>query len=36
MNLILQYFITPYTNGRTEGTNHRLRIIKRLMYGYRS
>jgi transposase len=33
---ILQYFITPFTNGRTEGTNHKIKNIKRRAYGYRN
>lgn len=33
---ILQYFKTPYTNGRTEGTNHKIKNIKRRAYGYRN
>ncbi|WLR42299.1 ISL3 family transposase [Bacillus carboniphilus] len=32
---ILQYFLSPYTNGRTEGTNHKIKNIKRRAYGYR-
>jgi transposase len=35
-NQILQYFKTPYTNGRTEGTNHKIKNIKRRAYGYRN
>ena len=35
-NQILQYFHTPYTNGRTEGTNHKIKNIKRRAYGYRN
>lgn len=33
---ILQYFKTPYTNGRTEVTNHKIKNIKRRAYGYRN
>lgn len=33
---ILQYFKTPYTNGRSEGTNHKIKNIKRRAYGYRN
>ncbi|MFZ3591908.1 ISL3 family transposase, partial [Bacillus sp. DJP31] len=33
---IMQYFKTPYTNGRTEGTNHKIKNIKRRAYGYRN
>lgn len=33
---ILQYFKIPYTNGRTEGTNHKIKNIKRRAYGYRN
>jgi len=33
---ILQYFKTPFTNGRTEGTNHKIKNIKRRAYGYRN
>jgi transposase len=33
---ILQYFFSPYTNGRTEGTNHKIKNIKRRAYGYRN
>ncbi|MEI5908944.1 transposase, partial [Bacillus spongiae] len=32
---ILQYFLSPFTNGRTEGTNHKIKNIKRRAYGYR-
>lgn len=28
-----QAVISPYSNGITEGNNHRLKLIKRLMYG---
>lgn len=35
-NQILQYFITPFTNGRSEGTNHKIKNIKRRAYGYRN
>ncbi|WP_372459207.1 transposase [Alkalihalobacillus deserti] len=30
---ILHYFITGYTNARTEGTNHKIKNIKRRCYG---
>jgi transposase len=33
---ILQYFKALYTNGRTEGTNHKIKNIKRRAYGYRN
>ncbi|WP_243292135.1 ISL3 family transposase [Bacillus sp. FJAT-47783] len=33
---ILQYFFCPYTNGKTEGTNHKIKNIKRRAYGYRN
>lgn len=33
---IMQYFHTPFTNGRTEGTNHKIKNIKRRAYGYRN
>lgn len=33
---IMQYFKTPYTNGRTEGTNHKIKNIKRRAFGYRN
>jgi transposase len=33
---ILQYFFCPYTNGRTEGTNHKIKNMKRRAYGYRN
>src|SRR5690606_38046396 len=33
---ILQYFLTPYTNGRIEGTNHKIKNIKRRAYGFRN
>ena len=33
---ILQYFLSRYTNGRTEGTNHKIKNIKRRAYGYRN
>jgi transposase len=33
---ILQYFFSPYTNGKTEGTNHKIKNIKRRAYGYRN
>ena len=35
-NSILQFFKTPFTNGRTEGTNHKIKNIKRRAYGYRN
>lgn len=33
---ILQYFLSPHTNARTEGTNHKIKHIKRRAYGYRN
>jgi transposase len=33
---ILQYFLTPFTNGRIEGTNHKIKNIKRRAYGFRN
>jgi transposase len=33
---ILQYFKTKMTNGRTEGSNHKIKNIKRRAYGYRN
>lgn len=33
---ILQYFLTPYTNGRIEGTNHKIKNIKRRSFGFRN
>jgi hypothetical protein len=27
---------TPYTNGFFEGKNNRIKVVKRLAYGYRS
>src|SRR5690606_41795680 len=33
---ILQYFLTPYTNNRIEGTNHKIKNIKRRSFGYRN
>jgi transposase len=33
---ILQYFLTPYTNGRIEGTNHKIKNIKRRAFGFRN
>jgi transposase len=33
---ILQYFLTSYTNGRIEGTNHKIKNIKRRAYGFRN
>ncbi|MCM2534632.1 transposase [Neobacillus pocheonensis] len=32
----MQYFKTPFTNRRTEGTNHKIKNIKRRAYGYRN
>ena len=28
--------ITPYTNGPTEGINNKIKVIKRIAFGYRS
>lgn len=33
---ILQYFLTPFTNGRIEGTNHKSKNIKRRAFGFRN
>lgn len=33
---ILCYFKVSYTNARTEGTNHKIKNIKRRAYGYRN
>ncbi|OQP11991.1 hypothetical protein B1694_19040 [Geobacillus zalihae] len=33
---ILQYFLYPYTNARMEGSNHKIKNIKRRAYGYRN
>ena len=33
---ILNYFDYPYTNGFVEGKNNRIKVIKRLAYGYRN
>lgn len=33
---ILNYFDHPYTNGFLEGKNNRIKVIKRVAYGYRS
>ncbi|HEY8543062.1 ISL3 family transposase [Neobacillus thermocopriae] len=33
---VLQYFLTPFTNGRIEGTNHKIKNIKRRAYGFRN
>jgi transposase len=33
---ILNYFEVGLTNGRTEGTNHKIKNIKRRAYGYRN
>jgi transposase len=33
---ILQYFLTPFTNGRIEGTNHKIKNIKRRAFGFRN
>ncbi|GGK32663.1 hypothetical protein GCM10010965_26940 [Caldalkalibacillus thermarum] len=33
---ILAYFRLPYTNARTEGTNHKIKNLKRRAYGYRN
>ncbi|OQP01041.1 hypothetical protein B1689_06250, partial [Geobacillus sp. 44C] len=32
----LSYFLCPYTNARIEGTNHKIKNIKRRAYGYRN
>ena len=33
---ILNYFDFPYTNGFLEGKNNRIKVIKRVAYGYRN
>jgi len=33
---ILHYFDHPYTNGFVEGKNNRIKVIKRIGYGYRN
>lgn len=33
---ILNYFDYPYTNGYLEGKNNRIKVIKRVAYGYRN
>jgi transposase len=33
---ILNYFYHPYTNGFLEGKNNRIKVIKRVAYGYRN
>lgn len=33
---ILNYFDSPYTKGFLEGKNHRIKVIKRMAYGYRN
>lgn len=33
---ILNSFTVPYTNGFTEGCNNRVKVIKRISYGYRN
>ena len=33
---ILNYFDHPYTNGFLEGKNNRIKVIKRVAYGYRN
>lgn len=33
---ILNYFATGYTNGFTEGLNNRLKVVRRVGYGYRN
>ena len=33
---ILNSFITPYTNGYTEGINNKIKVLKRNAYGYRN
>jgi transposase len=33
---ILNYFDYPYTNGFLEGKNNRIKVIKRVAYGYRN
>ena len=33
---ILNYFDHPYTNGFVDGKNNRIKVIKRIAYGYRN
>ncbi|MFH1141322.1 MAG: transposase, partial [Chloroflexota bacterium] len=33
---ILNYFDHRYTNGVVEGKNNRIKVIKRMAYGYRN
>ncbi len=33
---ILNYFDHPYTNGFLEGKNNRIKVVKRMAYGYRN
>jgi len=33
---ILNYFDHPYTNGFVESKNNRIKVIKRVAYGYRN
>ena len=33
---MLNYFDSPYTNGFLEGKNNRIKVIKRMAYGYRN
>jgi transposase len=33
---ILNYFELPYTNAKTEGTNHKIKNRKRISYGFRN
>lgn len=33
---ILEYFRLPYTNAKTEGTNHKIKNRKRISYGFRN
>ncbi|MBL7120100.1 MAG: transposase [Dehalococcoidia bacterium] len=33
---MLNYFDYPYTNGFLEGKNNRIKVIKRVAYGYRN
>ena len=33
---ILNYFDHRYTNGFVEGKNNRIKVIKRMAYGYRN
>ena len=35
-NGILNSFTVPHTNGFTEGCNNRIKVIKRISYGYRN